>query len=204
MAGPLQVVVGADALAADVDHGPRRGEEGTAALAVTERGEPAPHRARCRRRDASRPSARRARAPRPARGRVPEAITPSTCVGARQGRGSQDEVDLPAQAAAGDQHQAVHPLGEEVEELHRDAAAERVPDERDPLDAEVVEQVAQGRGVRAERVVAGGLADSPCPNRSGTITRWSSSIRSTRCDHCRCDPRIPWMNSTTGPEPLST
>ena len=78
-------------------------------------------------------------------------------LGAGEGGRAQDQVDLAAEAAARDEDEAVHPVGEEVVELHRDAAAERVPDEGDPLDAEVVEQVAQGGGVRAERVVAGRL-----------------------------------------------
>ena len=74
-------------------------------------------------------------------------------LGARQGRGAQDQVHLTSQAAAGDQYEAIDPLREEVEELHRDATTERVADERDPLDPEVIEEVAHGRGVRAERVV---------------------------------------------------
>ena len=58
------------------------------------------------------------------------------------------------EAPAGDEHELVDALGEEVGEDHGDAAAERVADQGDLLDAEPVEQVAQGRGVRTERVVA--------------------------------------------------
>ena len=96
-----------------------------------------------------------------------EATTLEHLLGAGQGGGAQDEVDLPAEAAARDEDEAVHPVGEEVVELHRDAAAERVPDEGDPLDAEVVEQVAQGRGVRAERVVARRLGRLAVPEQVG-------------------------------------
>ena len=41
-----------------------------------------------------------------------------------------------------------------VRELHRDAAAERLADDRGALDAEHAEEVAQRRGEVAERVVA--------------------------------------------------
>jgi hypothetical protein len=42
-----------------------------------------------------------------------------------------------------------------------------VPDEGDPLDAEVVEQVAQRGGVRAERVVTRRLRGVPVPEEVG-------------------------------------
>ncbi len=48
----------------------------------------------------------------------------------------------------------VDALGEEVVEVHRDATAEGVPDEGDPLDAEAVQQVAHRRRVGAERIVS--------------------------------------------------
>ena len=75
-------------------------------------------------------------------------------VGAGQRRGAQQQVDLAAEPAAGDQHQALGALGEQVGELHRDPAAERVPDDRHALVAERVRDVARPAGVRAERVVA--------------------------------------------------
>ena len=59
-----------------------------------------------------------------------------------------------AEAAAGDQREPLDALRELVEELHRHAAAERVPDDRRALDADRGEQVADARRVRAERVVA--------------------------------------------------
>jgi hypothetical protein len=55
---------------------------------------------------------------------------------------------------ARDEDQALDHLGELVGELHRDAAAERVADERGSLVAEGDEQVAQAGRQRADRVVA--------------------------------------------------
>ena len=75
-------------------------------------------------------------------------------VGARQRGGAQQEVDLAAEPAAGDEHEPLGALGELVGELHRDAAAERVPDDRHALVAERGDDVARAAGVRAERVVA--------------------------------------------------
>ena len=97
-------------------------------------------------------------APRPsasARSRTgADAMTPRTC--AAPGRVADRSTRLTSRPRPplDDEHEAVHPVGEEVVELHRDPATERVPDEGDPFDAEVVEQVAQGRGVGAQRVVA--------------------------------------------------
>src|SRR5664279_1238881 len=145
------MVVGADALAAEVDDGTGGGEEGASTLAVPERAEPPPDRA-----DVCAGS--------PADLRCPTTQCLDTredgcggddaehLLGAGQGRGAQDQVHLTSQAATGDQYEAIHPLGDEVEELHRDATPERVPDERDPLDPQVVEEVPHGRSVRAERV----------------------------------------------------
>ena len=61
---------------------------------------------------------------------------------------------LAAEPAAGDEHEAVRALGELVGELHRDAAAERVPDDGHVLVAERRDDVARRAGVRAQRVVA--------------------------------------------------
>jgi hypothetical protein len=72
---------------------------------------------------------------------------------AGQGGRAQQRSDLPAETAARDERKAFDALGELVEELHRDAAAERVPDDRRPLDPDRREQVADAGGVSAERVV---------------------------------------------------
>ena len=60
-----------------------------------------------------------------------------------------------------------HAFGEEVGELHRDAPSERVPDEGDPVDVEVVEQVAHRRGVGTEGVVPRGLLRVPVAEEVG-------------------------------------
>ena len=75
----------------------------------------------------------------------------------RQRGGAQQQVDLAAEAAAVDQDEPLAALGELVGELHRDAAAERVPDERRALVAERDQQVAHAARVGAERVVAARL-----------------------------------------------
>jgi hypothetical protein len=62
-------------------------------------------------------------------------------------------VDLAAEAAAGHEDQPLAALGELVRELHRDPAAERMADDGRLFDVERAEEVADARGVRAERVV---------------------------------------------------
>jgi hypothetical protein len=64
---------------------------------------------------------------------------------------------LAAEAAGVDQHQALDALRELVGELHRDAPAERVADQAEPVVPERGEQVADAAGVAAERVVAARL-----------------------------------------------
>ncbi len=75
--------------------------------------------------------------------------------GAGQRGGAQQRTDLAAEAAARDEHQALGELGELEREHHRDAAAERVPDDRCPFVAERDQQIAQRDRVRGGRVVAG-------------------------------------------------
>ena len=75
---------------------------------------------------------------------------------ARHRRDPQERADVRAQPAARHEHQPVDPLGELPEELHRDAAAERVADDGRAADAERREQVADRRGVGADRVIAAG------------------------------------------------
>jgi AcrR family transcriptional regulator len=76
---------------------------------------------------------------------------------AGKGGEAKDEADVGAEAAAGDQHQALAALGELVGELHRDPTAERMADHRCAFDAERSAQIAQGTRERAEGVVAGAL-----------------------------------------------
>ena len=83
-----------------------------------------------------------------------------------------------AETAAGDEHEPLAALGELVGELHRDAAAERVPDDRDAVVAERGQQVADAAGVRAERVVtARGAPSWPCAEAGrGAIGREAASL----------------------------
>ena len=160
--GEVEPVAGVDALAAYADDRAQRGEEGGPAAGVGERrvaasdlgdvrGGPQPDslQAACER--GSR------RAPRRGSGGDEQ-------IRARERRSAQDRADLRAQAAAGDQHQALGDLGELVGELHCDPAAERMPYERRAFVAEHDEQVAQTSGERPERVIAS-------TGRRGAVTR---------------------------------
>ena len=73
---------------------------------------------------------------------------------AREGRAAEHRAHLVTEAAAGDQRQPLDPLGELVEELHRDPAAEGVADDGGAVDADRRQQVADAARVGAERVVA--------------------------------------------------
>ena len=91
--------------------------------------------------------------------------------GAGQRRGAQHEMDLAAQAAAAHEHHPVDLLGVLVGELHRDAAAERVPDDRRRVDPQRDQQVAHARGVRAQRVVAARLGRQAVAEQIGRDAR---------------------------------
>jgi hypothetical protein len=62
-----------------------------------------------------------------------------------------------AEPAAGDEDQALAQLRVLIGELHRHAAAQRVPHERRPLDAEHLQEVAHAAGEGAQRVIAARL-----------------------------------------------
>ena len=114
---------------------------------------------------------------------------------------AQHRADLAAEAAAGDQHEALDALGELVEELHRDAAAERVPDDARALDADRGEQVADAGGVRAERVVAArrrrvAVADQVRGD-DGVVAREALRHRLQWLEELS----IPWISTTGGPLP---
>ena len=145
--------VRADALAAGLDDRPQSVEERLARAGVVELREAARQHADVARRpqpDAGEQAAEITAQPdQPLRGERGEHV-----VGARQGSGAQQQVDLAAEPATGDEHEALTALWELVGELHRDAAAERVPDDRDALVAERGGDVASAAGVGAEGVVA--------------------------------------------------
>ena len=151
--GEREPVAGADALPAGLDHRAQRVQEGLARAGVVEL------------REAAREHADVAARPQPDLREQAAEVAPQPdqslrgqrgqdVVGARQRGGAQQQVDVAPEPAAGDQHEAVGALGELVGVLHRDAAAQRVPDHRDALVAEGGDDVARAAGVRAERVVA--------------------------------------------------
>ena len=156
LVGEVEAVEGGDALALLVDHRAHRVDEGVAGPLLGERGVAACElgqvgagldadlcrdRANCI-----------AGAHRPLAGDQRQ-----NPLGARQGGGAEQRVDLPPEAAGGDQRHPVDVLGEEVGELHRDATAERMADDGSALEAEHGEQVADPGGVGAQRVVAARL-----------------------------------------------
>ncbi len=143
----------AHALAAHVDHRPQRVQERLARVVVLQRAQRPRDRlqvgaARHPRSRMRRPASEsRRQQPRVDRQRQ-QPRDP------RQRGGAQQRADLAPEPAARDQDEPLDALRELVEELHRDAAAERVPDDRRALDPDRGEQVADAGGVRAERVVA--------------------------------------------------
>jgi hypothetical protein len=62
-------------------------------------------------------------------------------LGAGQGGGAQEGMDLTAEPARVDQRHPLDVLGEEVGELHRDASAQRVADDGAPVEVEHGQQV---------------------------------------------------------------
>ena len=197
----VQLVARVDALAAEVEDRARRVQEGAAGVLVAERreavGDPWRSGLGCSPTRASQRAGRGARAEHagPRERRQHE-------VGAREGRGAQHHVDLASEAAAGDEREALDALGELVGELHRDAAAERVADDRRALVAEREQQVADEARERAERVVAASASPSaPWPIRSGAITVWrAASAGMTGAQQSELDV-MPWIRTSGGPSP---
>src|SRR5262249_53989463 len=107
-----------------------------------------------------------ARSPRRASPRATPSTASRTPAAQRSGRAppppggrrrAEDGRAPPPEPAARDEHEPFAALGELVGELHRDAAAERVPDDARPLVPEGAEEIAHAAGIRAEGVVAPGL-----------------------------------------------
>ena len=100
-------------------------------------------------------------------------------------------MDLLAEPAGRDQRHPLHVLGEEVGELHRDPAAERVADDGAALEAEHRQQVADPGRVGAQRVVAPGLGRAAVADHVGGDhrvalgERWHHLAPGIRG---RCDP----------------
>src|SRR2546427_365534 len=156
LGGEVQAVGGVHALAPRVDDGAQRVDERLAAVRVAERGVALPDLLQVGRGaeagapdEARHPSHRVEEPLRADDGQHP--------LRAREGRRAQHRVHLAPEAAARHQHQALAALGELIRELHGDAAAERVPDDRGARNPEHLEEIADAVRVRAERVVAARL-----------------------------------------------
>ena len=153
--GEVEAIERAHALAARADDGAQRVEEGQARLAVAEVGHAAPHLGHVVAR--AQADAREHAAdlgPQPAGGAGDERQHPLRA--GQRGR-AQQRADAVAQAAARDEDEALAQLGVLIGELHRHAAAQRVPDDRRALDADQLQQVADAAGEGAQRVVAARL-----------------------------------------------
>jgi hypothetical protein len=70
---------------------------------------------------------------------------------------AQQRAHAVAEAAARDEDEALAQLGVLIGELHRHAAAQRVPDDRGALEADQLQQVAHAAGEGPQGVVAAGL-----------------------------------------------
>ena len=101
---------------------------------------------------------------------------------------AKQRAHLVAEAAARDQRQALGALGELVEELHRDPAAERVADDRGALDPRSRSagrgcwrrgrRASSRRGPRPSRRGRSGRGRSPCSGRRGRAPPAPSGARS--------------------------
>ena len=68
-----------------------------------------------------------------------------------------------AHATAAHEHEPLTALGILIGELHRDAAAERVPDHGHAIDAEHAQQIAHSVRVAGDRIVRARLIRLPVP-----------------------------------------
>ena len=200
--GEVETVERADALAPGVEHRSHRLDERRRAprrrRARRTRGRP--RRGRSRPAGAGARSAARSTSPAPSTRGVREHRHHPLRPGQR--RGTQQRVHLAAEAAAGDQDEALAALRELVGELHRDPAAERVADDRRAVVAEGDDRVADGARVGAERVVAARLRRLAVSEQvRGERPRWPSASCSIAGSHCSERPVIPWMRTISGPSP---
>ena len=168
--GQVEAVAGVDALAARLDDRAQGVHERLARLAVIERGVAAGHLldvgARAQSQAVEKAAHGAAGVEDPAAGQQRQHPLRSGQRGC-----SQERADLAAQAAAVHQHQPLAALRELVGQLHRDAAAERVPDECGAVVAQRHEHVPHAAGVRAERVVAARLGGLAVPDQVGSDHR---------------------------------
>ncbi len=106
-----------------------------------------------------------------------------------------------SEAPAGDQHESLGALGELVEELHRHAASEGVPDDARALDADHGEQVPDAGRMGAERVVAARGGGVAVADEVGRDHRVAFGEASATLRQWREELTIPWMSTTGGPLP---
>ena len=114
---------------------------------------------------------------------------------------AEHRAHLLAEAATRHQRKPLDLVGELVEELHRDPAAERVADERRRLDADRGQKVADHRRVGADRVVAANRGGVTVADQVGNDTVCVSASRSATSRQCFDEFTIPWTITTGGPEP---
>ena len=159
--GQVEPVGGAHALAAQVDDPPHRVQERPPGLGLLERDEAAPRLLEV---------GARAQPEAPERVHDPADALSSRHAepgqhhfGSRQRRRPEQRVDLATEAAARHQDEALAALGKLVGELHGDAAAQRVPDDRPALAGRALRA---GRGPRSRRLRASSLPGA-CRNRRG-------------------------------------
>src|SRR5258707_1716210 len=151
----IQPVVGAYALASEIDEAAHRLEECPASLGFLERDKAAPSLAQI---DAGAEAevSHRLHQRADAAG-TPDAEPWDNDVGTVQRGSTEDGMDLATQATARHEDEPLGALRELIAELQRHTAAERVPDNRTSILAEGVEQIAKQIRVRAEGIVAGRL-----------------------------------------------
>jgi len=160
LGGELQPVVGADALAADADHGTERPKKSRPAVRIGQRVVAAADLlGGGSRAEADTPSPLDDGAARLGHRRATE--EPEHVLRAGKGEGPQQQVHLPPETAAPNQHEALAELRELVGELHGHAAAERVSDDRGALVPEDDEHIPEERRVRAQRIVTRRLRRLP-------------------------------------------
>ena len=201
LGGEVEPVPGEDALAHGPDDRAQRRQEGRAGPALRQAGHPAPDLGEVGL-DAD-PGEAEHRPEHLADGPRGVADARDDELRAGQGGAAQQRVHGAAQAAAGDEDEPLGVLREEVGELHRDAAPERVADERRPLVAEREQQVARRGGQRADRVVRRRASRAPWPGRSGAITVQCRARLGITASQFSLQPAMPWISSRTGPSPSS-
>ena len=155
----VEAVDGADGLPTGLDHAPHRAHERLAVLGTGQGRIGPPHLA-------DKWCSQAAIVEKPANCR-PEACDGTgkeqrhELFGSGEAAQPKDPADLPTESAGTDEHESVAQIGVLIGELHGDATAEALPDDRCAVDAENGHEVAQTARHGAQRVVAhrlGGFA----------------------------------------------